>query len=237
MREKNVGALVVLDKASGQLLVGIVTERDIVRNFEKISKEDTLPIKSVMTSEVVTLPVGDLHKAAALMLERGFRHIVFTYDNDGNRRRVAGIASVRDLLREAVRGLGTRLTPFAKLPETVVLFSDSSDSKSLFKGLLNQMKQSTLETFSPADLSGTAKVLASSAVFVDIDHVALGTWPVILKALLALQNRPKKIVVLYTASGHPENTLEVLAHLSKSKALAVVEKPLSLGVILGLLRE
>jgi CBS domain-containing protein len=97
MEEKNVGAVVVLEKGK---LVGIMTERDYARKVEVKGRtaKDTL-VREIMTGDrvIYVTPSDPVDKCKALLKEYGFRHLP-VYEND----RVTGLLSIRDILEEII---------------------------------------------------------------------------------------------------------------------------------------
>jgi|TARA_B110000914_G_scaffold149077_1_gene130655 CBS domain-containing protein len=85
------GSVVVVQ---GRMLLGILTERDVLR---AAAAEDDLRAASVerwMTPEPETaLPDLDTEEAASLMLSRGFRHLPVVLDGE-----LLGMVSLRDVL-------------------------------------------------------------------------------------------------------------------------------------------
>jgi len=93
MHERRVGAVVVLD---GQRLVGIVTERDVLRAVATGAIGGS--VSDAMTHGPDTIgPDESAGQAAALMIHGGFRHLPVV---DGNA--VVGMLSIRDLVRVSV---------------------------------------------------------------------------------------------------------------------------------------
>ena len=89
MREQQTGSLLVTE--GGQLL-GIVTERDILRAVAEDIPLDT-PISEVMSKDLVTAePSTSLRDAARIMTEKWIRHLPVL---EGGR--LVGIVSQRDL--------------------------------------------------------------------------------------------------------------------------------------------
>lgn len=83
------GSLLVLD---GEDLVGIITERDVLKAVATGSPLDT-PISAVMTKDVITVePSTSLREAAAIMTQRWIRHLPVL---EGGR--LVGVVSQRDL--------------------------------------------------------------------------------------------------------------------------------------------
>jgi CBS domain-containing protein len=89
MREQQTGSLLVLE---GNELVGIVTERDVLKAVATGTDLDG-PISEVMSKDLVTVEPGtSLREAARIMAERWIRHLPVL---DGGR--LVGIVSQRDL--------------------------------------------------------------------------------------------------------------------------------------------
>jgi CBS domain-containing protein len=91
MVKRRLGSVLV---TRGEVLVGIFTERDVLRAAAAAADLATSPLSSWMTKDPETAaPDLDAEEAAQIMLSRGFRHLPVC---DGNR--VAGIVSLRDVL-------------------------------------------------------------------------------------------------------------------------------------------
>jgi CBS domain-containing protein len=90
MWEKQTGSLLVM---SGPRLLGIITERDVMKAAARGLDLDTTPISAVMTTSLLTVsPETSLHEAAGYMSQRWIRHLPVIVDG-----RVAGMVSQRDL--------------------------------------------------------------------------------------------------------------------------------------------
>ena len=91
MVAKDVGAVLVTE---GKQLVGILTERDVLRAVAQGIEESTV-VADWMTRDPDTLdPEETTQHAAVLMIHGGFRHLPVT---DGDE--VVGMISIRDLMR------------------------------------------------------------------------------------------------------------------------------------------
>jgi CBS domain-containing protein len=91
MRRRDVGAAVVYDGGS---LVGIFTERDLLRAIADSSHPDEDRVESYMTPDPITLPPDHLpSEAAQIMHDRKFRHIPVVDEGQ-----LIGIVSIRDLV-------------------------------------------------------------------------------------------------------------------------------------------
>ena len=93
MHERRVGAVVVRE---GDRLVGIVTERDVLRAVATGGVDG--PVADAMTRAPETIgPDESAGQAAALMIHGGFRHLPVVDGGD-----VVGMVSIRDLVRVSV---------------------------------------------------------------------------------------------------------------------------------------
>lgn len=87
MSNKNIGSLVVLKKNK---IVGIVTERDIMKNISSLSKK----ISSVMSKTVVTLDHNEsLDNAALIMTEKKVKRLPIT-----DKGKLVGIVTATDII-------------------------------------------------------------------------------------------------------------------------------------------
>lgn len=93
LEQHNIGAVIALDDA-GQL-VGIISERDVVRQLNHQEELLSQPVKSIMTAEVVTcVPQDDLMSVASIMTERRFRHMPVMEKGE-----LLGMISIGDVLK------------------------------------------------------------------------------------------------------------------------------------------
>jgi CBS domain-containing protein len=100
MVERGVGAVLVL---KGESLEGILTERDLMKAVAAGYSEDA-KVADWMTRHPETIEADDsTGHAAALMIHGGFRHLPVLQDG-----RVAGIVSIRDLMRVALEDASPR---------------------------------------------------------------------------------------------------------------------------------
>jgi CBS domain-containing protein len=91
MVDKDVGAVLVTE---GKRLIGILTERDVLRAVARGIDERTV-VADWMTRDPDTLdPDESTQHAAVLMIHGGFRHLPVTEGDE-----VVGMISIRDLMR------------------------------------------------------------------------------------------------------------------------------------------
>jgi CBS domain-containing protein len=91
MRRRDVGAAVVYEDGK---LIGIFTERDLLRAIAESRHPDQHHVRAYMTPDPITLPPDHApSEAAQIMAERKFRHIPVVEDGE-----LIGIVSIRDLV-------------------------------------------------------------------------------------------------------------------------------------------
>jgi CBS domain-containing protein len=89
MWEQQTGSLLVLE---GEQLLGIVTERDVLKAVATDTPMDT-PVSAVMTKDLITVePSATLREAAGIMTDKWIRHLPVL---EGTK--LVGIVSQRDL--------------------------------------------------------------------------------------------------------------------------------------------
>ena len=93
------GSIVVV---RGDMIEGIFTERDVLRAVSRGADPGQAKVSEWMTADPVTAdPSLDCQEAAETMLSGGFRHLPVVEDD-----RLAGIVSLRDLLKVQIGGSG-----------------------------------------------------------------------------------------------------------------------------------
>ncbi len=96
MCHQNIGAVVVCD---GDNIVGILTERDVLRRAACAESWREVPVKELMTPRPITVRVGEsLWKVGQILRDHLVRHLPVTEDG-----RLVGMLSVRDLLRHSTQ--------------------------------------------------------------------------------------------------------------------------------------
>jgi CBS domain-containing protein len=96
----NVGAMVVVD--SSGTLVGIVSERDVVRRLNERGAELLhVPVSEIMTTQVFTCASSEgVDSLAAIMTERRIRHMPVVDDGQ-----LVGIVSIGDVVKSRIQQL------------------------------------------------------------------------------------------------------------------------------------
>lgn len=92
MGERHVGSALICD---GEELLGILTERDVVRAISNAFDAPMRPVAEWMTKRPTTTgPETPVKEALRIMVDGGFRHLPILQDG-----KVLGIVSMRDIAR------------------------------------------------------------------------------------------------------------------------------------------
>ena len=99
LSQHNIGAVVVARK---EVLVGIVSERDVVRGIERRGPELlSAPVADIMTAEVYTCTTEDtVEEVSEAMTLRRFRHVPVLSEG-----KLAGLVSIGDVVKSRLRVL------------------------------------------------------------------------------------------------------------------------------------
>ena len=96
MVEKNIGLLVIVQGLESTKLVGVISERDIIKTVAS-GGALSVPVDNVCTKQVVTVQgSSDVAEAAKAMNKNRIRHVVVVDDRDSP----IGVVSMRDLVGE-----------------------------------------------------------------------------------------------------------------------------------------
>jgi CBS domain-containing protein len=99
MWQQQTGSLLIVEDGS---LIGIVTERDLLRHVGEGKDPKSVSLRDVMTTDVVTItPETTMHDAARIMFDHWFRHLPVVTESG----EIVGIISLRDLLTLVAEGL------------------------------------------------------------------------------------------------------------------------------------
>jgi CBS domain-containing protein len=95
MLRSRIGSALVMQ---GSMLLGIVTERDVLRAVAAGSDPSSSRVSEWMTVDPVTTEADvDVDEAIAVMMSNGFRHLPVVESG-----RVVGIVSLRDIVRTRI---------------------------------------------------------------------------------------------------------------------------------------
>ncbi len=95
MNQYKLGALVVVGRENPRRMVGIFTERDVLRRIvAQLRYPDLVSVGEVMTADVVTVtPDTTIDEASAIMQDRRVRHLPVLNEQE----ELAGVISIGDL--------------------------------------------------------------------------------------------------------------------------------------------
>jgi CBS domain-containing protein len=96
--KENIGAIVIIEK---DLVVGILSERDIVRGFTEKKSVRSTKAKELMTKNVITCNTKNTtEELLELMVKKHFRHIPVVQNN-----KLIGVVSIGDLVKDRTKRL------------------------------------------------------------------------------------------------------------------------------------
>ena len=96
--KENIGAIVIVEK---DLVVGILSERDIVRGFTEKKSVRNTKAKELMTKNVITCNTKNTtEELLELMVKKHFRHIPVLQNN-----KLIGVVSIGDLVKDRTKRL------------------------------------------------------------------------------------------------------------------------------------
>lgn len=232
MKKHRVGSLLITDDENHGKLVGIFTERDLLKKIDEIQHGGgwEQPVSACMTRPVVTVDLSDLNNAGELMIKKGFRHLpVITRDQSG-KKSVAGMVSMRDFFREEVlkmkdRGIGlTRLDGKRTKDIAIGLITADLKSQKLFMQVFSKLENTKLMEYhldQPNDYS------ALTGLVLDIDGQRMLQWSRLIKTLAKIKNGPFTLI-LFDPLLQPTNTVRALSQLEDAKKFAIFPKPVNL---------
>jgi len=189
MMRHRVGSAVVLDDDN---LVGMLTERDVLRAVAGGADLEGTLVKELMTEDVVTVGPGwELYEATSEMAARRIRHLVVT-----DRGRVLGVLSVRDLLLAGQRveltagnwvvlrdPLTFRIRELRQLRRYLLVLRDSPPSEFELAGIIGMLVESWSFDAASADAEGIRSIPAAdyellrAAVVADLPELERAVQP------------------------------------------------------------
>lgn len=97
MVEKEIGLLPIVDPNDQRKVLGVISERDFVKAFNKYKSLERLKVEDVGTMKnVITIKQSDtVARAAQLMIKHNIRHLVVVDDEN----KLVGVISIRDIIK------------------------------------------------------------------------------------------------------------------------------------------
>jgi hypothetical protein len=236
MRDHAVGSLLIMSYSDPSQLVGIFTERDLLKWIDEVQHGGhwDKPVAHLMSKPVETLAVSDLDRAAERMILGRFRHLPVT-TSDGGSTKILGVISMRDLLAEMV-AVKSRPEAAAGASQAAATFLASESSGDEIRKLLTLGGKLDVRRSEFTDAVKPAGLSSSRLLVLDLDGVPARTWASFLQELNRLGKHPPT-VVFFDPRLHDEAHNELLRKLSLPVSLEVFAKPLNVIGFLARVRE
>jgi|SRR5215203_1283242 predicted transcriptional regulator len=133
MVEWSVSSVAITDEENNKKVVGILTERDIVKSIAKGVPPDSITAGSLMSSSILSIRKDQpIEEAALLMIRKKVRHLLV--EDPSSHNGVIGIITTTDLARY----LQKRMKPTAALREDEKEQQQQSSSSSSEQLLLSE---------------------------------------------------------------------------------------------------
>jgi CBS domain-containing protein len=231
MCKHNVGSVLVMDDQNQAKLKGIFTERDLLTKLEDIGRTRdhwNWPIKSVMTSPVLTIDSSDLNQAAELMLKHHVRHLPITVAQEGSKEvSVVGIVSMRDIFSYLVEKEGARVEAANSVRKKIKArgkVSVVTQENGLARFLIKEVEQTlSVEARHVGLLDKMVEPV--DVLIVDLDHIPILSCLQFVKARKTPQL--KLIVILFSPLFHNDKVVRALEQFGKSSKYSAMKKPIS----------
>ncbi len=243
MNSQNVGSLLIVDYLNDNRLVGIFTERDLLKHFVYLQEHpgDNRPVRTVMTRDVTTLPIARLEEAPQFMLKGGFRHLPIVAGASGkSAQQLLGVVSMRDFFKLWAENGATPPTglPLEKKRrpsslKTLEIHTHDATAKVLLRKLANLLQKQGDEV-QLLDRTGMPPLFSEDRIlFLDLDDFEKSEWLEMLKQINHLDPAPLTLLA-YTPSRFTPETQAILQKLSVTETFESFPKPMD---VLALLQE
>ena len=98
MIDRNIGAILVVEDSKP---AGIFTERDVLKQWSAATDPNTIPIRDVMTTNLIIVDVDDeIEYAMSIMIQKGVRHMPVV-----EKGKLVSVLSMRDVVKAQVKNL------------------------------------------------------------------------------------------------------------------------------------
>lgn len=240
MHRMNVGSILVYSADVEQKLVGIFTERDLLKMVLYLQKGNhwSKGIGSIMSQPVQTLELSRIDEASELMLKYGFRHVPIVTAKGNLRSEIVGIISMRDLFRkhayEAEKAKGknrkwsTEESPSLRkdtFKESVGILSQDSKIQHLLSQLDPHLRFEAIDD-QTIEENSELKPVFSKIVF-DLEDRKASEWSHAL-SVLTQTFHPVHTLIFYDPHLQTQKAVETLKQLSLSLNYRVFGKPINI---------
>lgn len=232
MKKHEVGSLLVMADDQEQDLVGVFTERDLLQKCDLIDSGNhwKKPIRTVMSSPVVTLDIAEIDSAANVMLQHHFRHLPIVMDGLGGKKQLIGVISIRDVLRSLV-GRVRPMSEAAKSSDTNVelqIFTKNAVFYEYMKRVVEVLRTHAHVTLhSKLDDAIPDSDSALSIAILDLDEFKPAELEVFFKSA-AMSGKSVSTVICFDKTKANRKTLDILARLKSRGNVGVFAKPVNI---------
>jgi CBS domain-containing protein len=254
MRDQEVGSVLILHEGGGPL-VGIFTERDIVKQIDLIQHQEYWgkPVRMVMSRPVITLELKNLDRAADLMLKHRIRHLPVV-TGSGASQTLVGVISIRDVLRTWVEKLSEspdrapqsfkssvqkqsegkspqasarelQLSVLGVTPEKGRAFVRLIQTALKGAGKVRSASYSSETIMSALQAGASPWASAGGWAILDLESLPASLWTTLIVGLTR-DKKLKQLVILVDPSGKSPKVLQALERLAKSPAVLLARKPI-----------
>ena len=235
MRDHATGSVLVIAGTFPHDLVGIFTERDLLRWIDEIQHGGywEKPVATLMSKPVRTISIYDLEKAPRIMIETGIRHLPVVYDNEDGVRGIAGVVSIKDLAKRLSELL-------AKHPEegtvsmVIAVAALEEKRRKGLRALLGQdgrMPVIELGEHAPARVGELEDRRTIGIVAIDLDGYPTDEWLACLQAASARPEGPFFLLIHGSVGSSAgmisQRNAGFLKDLAKTERFAVLTRPLA----------
>ncbi len=237
MKALDVGSILIVSDDEKMELIGIFTERDLLKRFELIESGEhwERPIRTIMSHPVKTLELEKIDEASSLMLKSGIRHLPIVVATPDSGLQLVGIISMRDIFASLVRERETSYSDSIQLPKVessekiseISLFSQDHSFKNLLRkvshtsSLLHQLK---LVNDAEKLLNAPNK---NSLVIVDIDGMKNKEWAELLHQINQ-NSKIHSVMILFDPMKQTQSHRKILEKLSESPKFFTFAKPVNI---------
>lgn len=228
MNSHHVGSLLIVnERANGrneEELIGIFTERDLLRKLEAIQKTAgwSKPVRIVMSSPVFTLPLDRINEAADAMLQNGFRHVpVLSQATAESPPRLAGVLSMRDLLRGQAGIVPEIISESGETDFDLGVVTRDEGLRQLLRKIVRIEPLSTQQALEPP-------TEGIRALLLDLDSLNPAEWLPLLKKLLGGGTKTRITLILVSAARQTPPIRRLLEQLAAMPQFRVFTKPANL---------
>lgn len=241
MKLHSIGAVIVVSQVRADEIVGIFSERDLVKHFEVMHMGYLWdhPVKAFMTRQLVKVGPETIHEAPKLMAKHSIRHVPVT-KIDGGRERLLGLISMRDLFHRSVNTIAHQATgatrpgpaPGKRAVKIAGVVSDDPAVLELVdknSGRTDQLVMKAMVRTGDPDTQAS-QLSQLDGLLIDIDNLAPQAWVEILeKRLKAPPKGPT--VILFNPFLLDERLRDDLKEFASRKAIHLLSKPLCEGLL------